>query len=78
MKDYIKALDDCNIIIKILLALPFIDGLVYGLYRIFKGLVTNNTLTVVLGIIWIILGTTIGAIIDIISIVMYGKVKILA
>ena len=79
MKDYIKALDDCNILIKIILAIPVLDGIIYGLYRIFKGIVTKNVLTTIIGIIWIFLGiAVIGSIIDIISIILFGKVKILA
>ena len=79
MKDYIKALDNCNILIKIILAIPLLDGIVYGLYRIFKGIVQKNIIKIILGIIWIFLGiAVVGTIIDIISILLHGKVEILA
>ena len=53
MKDYVKFLDNTNILIKILLALPVLDGLVYGIYRICKGIIKKNVVTIILGIIWI-------------------------
>ncbi|MBQ7307513.1 MAG: hypothetical protein IJW82_03200 [Clostridia bacterium] len=79
MKSYIKALDNCNIILKILFAIPALDGIIYGLYRIFKGVVQKDALKVLLGIIWIFLGVAvIGTIIDLFSILTRGKVDILA
>ncbi len=69
---YVKTLDSFNIIIKLLLVI-FLDFIVYGIYRICKG-------KILIGIIWIItigfLG--IGWIIDIVSIILYKKVKLLA
>ena len=79
MKGYIKALDNCNIILKILFAIPALDGLIYGIYRICKGIVQKNAVKVIIGIIWIFLGIAIiGTIIDIFSILTRGKVDILA
>ena len=69
MKDYVKFLDNTNIILKIILALPVFDGIVYGIYRICKGLIQKNALTIICGVIWIFLGiAVIGAVIDILSI----------
>ena len=79
MKGYIKALDNCNIILKVILALPVLDGLIYGIYRICKGVVKKDAFKVILGIIWIFLGVAvIGALIDLFSIFTRGKVDILA
>ena len=78
IKDYVKALEDCNIILKIIFALPVLDGIVYGLYRIFKGIIQKNVLLIVLGCIWIFAGMVITWVIDIISIFVKGKVAILA
>jgi hypothetical protein len=71
MNGWIKFLDDLPLIGKIIFALPFIDGIAYGLYRIAKG-------RLIIGIIWIFVGAIFGWIIDIITIVLNGKVTFLA
>lgn len=71
MKEYVKAIDSLPFIVRLLLALPVVDGVVYGIYRIAKG-------HVIAGVIWIFVGATIGWIIDIITIVLHGKVEIFA
>jgi len=71
MKDYIKTIDGLPLIVKIILALPFADWIVYGLYRIAKG-------KLIIGILWILLGWTILWIIDIVTLVLYGKITFLA
>lgn len=78
MKDYIRAIDDLPTFLKLILALPGIDGIVYGLYRIFKGAVKDDMVMVVVGIIWIFVGATVFWIIDIISVLLYGKVVLFA
>jgi len=70
MKSIVKFFDDLPLILKIVAALPGIDGICYGLYRIAKG-------HLVVGIIWIFIGATIGWIIDIVTIVLNGKVTFL-
>jgi hypothetical protein len=70
MKDIVRFFDGLPLILKLVFALPGIDGIAYGIYRIAKG-------SVILGLIWIILGATLFWIIDIVSILLYGKVKIL-
>lgn len=70
MDSYVKTIGGLPLIMKILLALPFIDGIVYGLYRIAKG-------KLLIGILWIVLGAIILWIIDIVTIVMHGKLTFL-
>jgi hypothetical protein len=70
MNEYVKMIDGLPLILKIILALPGIDGIAYGLYRIAKG-------RLIVGILWIVLGFTIFWIIDIVTIVMHGKVTFL-
>lgn len=70
MKEYVKFIDDLPYIIKIILALPALDGIFYGIYRIAKG-------RLIIGILWIVLGFTILWIIDIISVILNGKVTFL-
>ena len=79
MKEYIKFVDGLPLIVKIILALPVFDGIVFGIYRIFKGYNKSDGTMVIVGILWIILGiAVIGAIIDIISLLLYKKVVFFA
>ncbi len=68
MNELRKAIDNLPLIVKIILALPILDGIIFGIYRICKGDLPG----IVLGIIWIFFGGTIGWILDIIFIVL-GK-----
>ncbi len=78
MKDLIKSMDNLPWLAKIILALPGLDGIVWGIYRIVKGLDRSDTLMLIVGILWIILGAAIFWIIDIISIILYKKVVFIA
>ena len=68
MNEFRKAIDELPLIIKIILALPFIDGLLYGIYRICRG----DTVAVILGVVWIFIGSTFGWILDIVFLAL-GK-----
>ncbi|HNZ78324.1 MAG TPA: hypothetical protein PLH44_00965 [Bacilli bacterium] len=68
---YVKFIDDLPLVLKIILALPGLDGIFYGIYRICKG-------HLIAGIIWIILGIPILWIVDLITIILYGKVTLFA
>lgn len=71
MKEYVKFIDELPWIVRLLLALPVLDGIVYGIYRIAKG-------KLLIGIIWIFIGAAFGWIIDMITIALDGKVTFLA
>ena len=60
--------DRLPLFVKIILALPIIDGIAWGIYRICKGNLPN----VILGIVWIFAGSAITWILDIIFLVL-GK-----
>ena len=68
MKEFRKLIDNLPLIAKIILALPGIDGIVWGIYRICKGNLPN----LILGIVWIFAGTAITWVLDIIFLVL-GK-----
>lgn len=68
MKEIVKTLNGLPWIIKIILALPILDGIVWGIYRIAKG-------KVILGIIWIFVGGFIGWIVDIFSLLTTKKIS---
>ena len=70
MEAYRKWIDSLPLLIRIILALPVIDGIIYGIYRICKG--TTNGL--ILGVVWVFIGAAIGWILDIVLLVMKGSV----
>ncbi len=78
MKNFIKTMDNLPWILKLIFALPFLDGLVWGIYRIVKGINKNDGLMIVAGIIWLLVGWAILWIIDIITIILYKKVTFFA
>jgi hypothetical protein len=78
MKGFIKAVDDLPWIIKLILALPGIDSLAWGIYRIVKGLDKNDLVQIVVGIIWFLAGWAVLWIIDIITIIMYKRPTVFA
>lgn len=55
MKSYVSAFDGFSKVVKVLLALPFLD-ILWVIYRIFKSAESKNTLGVVLGIVMLIVG----------------------
>ena len=52
---FVKAMDDLPWILKVILALPGLD-LVWAIYRIVKGVVKGNTVTLIAGIVWLLVG----------------------
>ena len=72
MKDFIKAMDDLTLILKIILALPALD-IVWGIYRIVKGVAYKNVVTLIFGILWIIPGSVICWILDIVTLLLNNK-----
>lgn len=73
MKKLVKAFDELPWILKIILALPVVDGLAWGIYRVAKGLSKNDFLLIIIGIIWIVGGIFIFWLIDLITILLYQK-----
>ena len=70
MTAYRKWLDSLPFIMKIILALPGLDGIFYGIYRICKGDIPN----LILGIVWIFAGTAITWILDIVFLLLGKKI----
>ena len=65
MKNLIKSFDDMPWVLKLILCLPVLD-IVWAIYRICKGADTKNTLMLVIGILWLVVGTTITWIVDLV------------
>lgn len=78
MKQTIKAFDHLPFLVKLILALPIIDGIAYGYYRIAKGIDRNDMVMLIAGIVWLLIGGFILWIIDLISVILYKKVVLLA
>lgn len=78
MKGFVKAFDNLPWILKIILALPGIDSLAWGIYRIIKGITTNDMTMVIVGIIWFLVGWAVLWIIDIVTIILYKKPTVFA
>ena len=69
MDAYVKAVDGLPLIVKVLLAI-FVGPIVYGIYRIAKG-------KLIIGVLWIIFGYFFVFIIDIVTLVLNGKITFL-
>ena len=78
MKDVVRFFDGLPWILKFILALPAIDGIAWGIYRIAKGLDRNDMAMVVAGIVWIFVGFFIFWIIDLFTLVTKKKVTVFA
>ena len=78
MKGLVSAIDGMPWIIKIIFALPGIDGIVYGfLYRLPKGLIKKDLFQIIIGLLWGFLGMAIFWIIDLITVILNKKVTVL-
>ncbi len=78
MKDVVKFFDGLPFIVKIIFALPFIDGFAWGIYRLAKGLSRNDLSLIIAGIVWIFVGWAILWIVDMITIILHQKPTIFA
>lgn len=65
MKDFIASFDKLPKILKIIFALPGLD-IIWAIYRIIKGVAYKNTITLIFGILWIIPGSVICWVLDLI------------
>lgn len=74
---FVAAMDSLPWIVKLILCIPVLD-IVWGVYRIVKGLSTKNVLMWVFGILWIIPGSVICWIIDLVCTIINKKPTVLA
>ena len=73
MKGFVNAFDGFSKVVKVLLALPFLD-ILWVVYRLCKSISSKNTWGVVLAVIMLIGGIPFLWLVDIISIVLTDKV----
>lgn len=74
----IKEIGGLPWIVKLILALPGIDGFAWGIYRLVKGISSNNMTLIIAGIVWILVGWAILWILDIFTLVTQKNVTIFA
>ena len=67
---FISAMDNLPWIVKIILCIPVLD-IVWAVYRIVKGATEKNILTLVFGILWIIPGSVICWIIELVTTIIF-------
>ena len=73
MNDLIKTFDDLPLWLKIIFALPGLD-IIWAVYRVVRSFAAKNTLAIVLSIVLIIVGIPFLWLVDIIFILLKGKV----
>lgn len=74
MKDLINAIDNLPWIVKLILCLPGLD-IVWAIYRIVKGIEHKDTVLLIVGVVWVIAGTAITWIWDLITTILYKHPK---
>ena len=73
MKDFIKSMENLPKLLKLIFALPFLD-IVWNVTRLFKSIIKENLIGVILAIVLIVPGIAFMWIVDIISVLMYDKI----
>lgn len=73
MDSYIKWMDGRSKLVKVLFCLPFVD-ILWALYRVLGAIKNKNWLHLVLAIIWVVFGTFIGWVLDLLCILIYDHI----
>ena len=73
MDSFVKSMDGLPRIVKILLCLPIVD-IIWAIYRILGAIKNGNVLHLVLGILWISFGGTVGWILDLVWIILFNHI----
>lgn len=77
MKDIVKAFDNLPWILKLIFCLPGIN-ILWAIYRICKGATTKNTLMLIVGIFWIVFGTAVLWIVDLVCTIVWKRPIVIA
>ncbi len=73
MKDIIKTIEGLPLIVKLILALPFLD-IVWAVVRVIRSLAKNNLVGTVIAILLIVVGLPFVWLFDIICILLKGNI----
>lgn len=71
MNSFLKGMDKLPRILKLILCLPVLN-ILWTVWRILKAVKHNNILELILAILWIIAGSTVLWILDIVWIILYN------
>ncbi len=74
MKNFIKAMDELPFILKLILCIPALD-IIWAVYRIVKGVVKESLVQLIVGILWIVPGAAFLWLVDIICVILKGKIS---
>ena len=75
MKKFIKSMDKLPLLLKIILCIPALD-IIWAVYRIVKGITKDSLLQLIVGILWIVPGAAFLWIVDIICMIVNGKLPL--
>jgi len=73
MKNFINAMDELPLIVKIILAIPALD-IIWNIYRLCRSIVKGNIVGIILSVLLITVGLAFMWLIDIICILLNNKV----
>ena len=73
MKDLIKAIDELPLILKVIFCIPALD-IIWSIYKICKSATNSNSLGIILGVLTIFPGAFFIWIIDLVTLLVNGKV----
>ena len=69
--EYVSFVDELPFIVKLIFCIPALN-ILWAIYRIIKGVTEQNTVVLVVGIIWILGAVSIGWLIDLVSLLVMG------
>lgn len=73
MRDVIKFFDDLPLVVKVIFALPVLD-ILWAVYRLCRSISKENALGIVLGVLMLFFCPAIFWLVDIITLLVMGKV----
>lgn len=73
MKGLIKTLDNLPLIVKLILCIPLLD-IVWSVYKLCRSITKNNVLGIILAVLTIVPGAAFIWLIDLLTLILTGKV----
>ncbi len=73
MKGLIKTLDNLPLIVKLILCIPLLD-IVWSVYKLCRSITKNNVLGIILAVLTIVPGAAFIWLIDLLTLLLTGKV----
>ena len=73
MKNFLKEMDNLPKLLKLILCLPALD-IIWGVYRIIKGVTKESLVQLIVGILWIVPGAVFLWLVDMICLLLNDKI----